>query len=176
MSRTVTLGALVLTAAVSFGLYQLSYRVQGQEDTLLKLNRTLNRDREAIEVLKAEWSYLSRPDALQQEADRFLALAPLQPSQILSPDQIAALPAADLFPPADAAVPLPLPRPPAPGVKPAPGLQNVPVARRLIPHPPRRAALAETIKGPEPAAALPVLAPILVNAEAASPADAGVAR
>ena len=84
MSRTLTVLALGLTAAMSFGLYQLSYAVQRLEDELEDLNRVLAQDRENIAVLHAEWSYLARPEALQDRARRHLALAPLEARQIVT--------------------------------------------------------------------------------------------
>jgi hypothetical protein len=72
MSRGLSLIALLLLAVVSFGLYQLSYEVQRLEEELIELNRALSQERETIGVLQAEWSYLSRPDYLQDKAQRLL--------------------------------------------------------------------------------------------------------
>ena len=88
MSRSVSVAALVLTAAVSYGLYHLSYEVQRLEDELIDYNRALLRDREAIQVLQAEWSYLTRPEVLQERANRNLQLQPLLPKQIATIEQI----------------------------------------------------------------------------------------
>lgn len=91
MSRSVTLGALIMTAAVSYGLYTLSYEVQRLEEELVDYNRVLLRDREAIQVLEAEWSYLTRPEALQARANRNLQLQPIAPRQIATFDQVPTL-------------------------------------------------------------------------------------
>lgn len=74
MSRGLSLIALLLLAAVSFGLYQLSYEVQRLEDELIEMNRALSQERETIGVLQAEWSYLSRPEYLQSKAQRLLEM------------------------------------------------------------------------------------------------------
>lgn len=74
MSRGLSLIALLLLAVVSFGLYQLSYEVQRLEEELIELNRALSQERETIGVLQAEWSYLSRPDYLQDKAQRLLEM------------------------------------------------------------------------------------------------------
>ncbi len=74
MSRGLSLIALLLLAVVSFGLYQLSYEVQRLEEELIELNRALSQERETIGVLQAEWSYLSRPDYLQDKAQRLLQM------------------------------------------------------------------------------------------------------
>ncbi|MGQ3070559.1 MAG: cell division protein FtsL [Ferrovibrionaceae bacterium] len=72
MSRAVTFVALALTAGVSYGLYQLSYEVQRLDDRLAGMNRQLAQERENIEVLNAEWSYMTRPDVLQERVERYL--------------------------------------------------------------------------------------------------------
>ncbi|QDO98179.1 hypothetical protein FNB15_13270 [Ferrovibrio terrae] len=74
MSRGLSIIALLLLAVVSFGLYQLSYEVQRLEEELIELNRALSQERETIGVLQAEWSYLSRPDYLQDKAQRLLEM------------------------------------------------------------------------------------------------------
>lgn len=83
MSRSLTFIAVAVTAAISFGLYQLSYEVQHLEDELAELSRALVQERENIAVLQAEWAYLTRPEALQDRAQRLLDLQPVAPGQIV---------------------------------------------------------------------------------------------
>ncbi|WP_300296157.1 hypothetical protein [Ferrovibrio sp.] len=89
MSRGLSLIALLLLAAVSFGLYQLSYEVQRLEEELIEMNRALSQERETIGVLQAEWSYLSRPEYLQDKAQRLLQMRPATAKDIVA---IEALP------------------------------------------------------------------------------------
>lgn len=141
MSRSLTVIAIALTGAVSFGLYQLSYEVQHREDELAELNRALVQERENIEVLRAEWSYVTRPDYLQDKAQRNLEMRPTVAKQIvgfadlptrqqrITPDSpgagmVSAKPKADpkanagkVAPPALPSVPVMAPQPPP--VKPA---------------------------------------------------------
>lgn len=83
MSRSLTVIAVAVTAAISFGLYQLAYEVQHLEDELAELSRALVQERENIAVLQAEWAYLTRPEALQDRAQRLLDLQPVTPNQIV---------------------------------------------------------------------------------------------
>ena len=158
MSRSLTVGALLLIAAVSIGLYQLSYMVRGLEGELIDLNRALRQDREAIQVLHAEWAYLSRPEALQQESDRYLHLVPLLPKQIITEPQIADLPDAGEF-----AVPLPLPRPGRPAAADVPLASLAPrgPASHGIPH---RALVRAPDPVPPAVAMPPTLRPVMANA------------
>lgn len=89
MSRGLSLIALLLLAAVSFGLYQLSYEVQRLEEELIEMNRALSQERETIGVLQAEWSYLTRPEYLQDKAQRLLEMRPATAKDIVA---IEALP------------------------------------------------------------------------------------
>jgi hypothetical protein len=95
MKRAMTLLFLALTALMSFALYQIADRVRAQEKELRALNRALMQERENIDVLKAEWSLMTRPERLEGLAGRHLALAPLKPSQVTKA-ALLPLPAEDL--------------------------------------------------------------------------------
>lgn len=117
MSRGLSIIALLLLAVVSFGLYQLSYEVQRLEEELIELNRALSQERETIGVLQAEWSYLSRPDYLQDKAQRLLEMRAANAKDIVAiealpwrQDRGTPLPAAPAIPalPPMAAAPTPV--------------------------------------------------------------------
>jgi cell division protein FtsL len=82
----------VLAALVGFGLFHVKYQVQALEDRLAKLNRSIVLEQEQIHVLRAEWTYLDRPERIEQLAKKYLELAPPKASQIGS---IAQLPMRD---------------------------------------------------------------------------------
>jgi cell division protein FtsL len=82
----------VLAALVGFGLFHVKYQVQALEDRLAKLNRAIVHEQEQIHVLRAEWTYLDRPERIEELAKKYLDLAPPKASQIGS---IAQLPMRD---------------------------------------------------------------------------------
>lgn len=87
MRRSLTLAALALLVATASGLYLVEHEVQGLERRLQRLNAELLASQQAIQVLKAEWSYLNQPDRLQELATRYaerLRLAPLDPTQVVT--------------------------------------------------------------------------------------------
>jgi hypothetical protein len=84
MTRLLTALGLVLTAAASFGLYQVKYQVQDMERNLASMKRQIVRDRAEMQVLDAEWSFLNKPERLQGLASRYLALAPIRSTQMAS--------------------------------------------------------------------------------------------
>ncbi|HYM30553.1 MAG TPA: hypothetical protein VEU47_04600 [Candidatus Cybelea sp.] len=121
MSRSLTVSAMIVLSAAAFGLYRLSYTVQRLEDELADYNRAILDDREAIQVLNAEWSYLTRPEALEELTRRNLDMHPLLPDQITS---LSALP--DRPPVAEAPPDAPQ-EPPAPAI-PLPKFKHPPAA------------------------------------------------
>ena len=84
MMRTSTLSILLLAVAIGVGLFMVKYRVQDLEDQLVTLNREIARDREAIQVLRAEWSHLNEPSRLKVLAERHLDMAPVLVEKVAS--------------------------------------------------------------------------------------------
>ncbi|MEH6545986.1 MAG: hypothetical protein V7701_06145 [Sneathiella sp.] len=80
--------SLLLVAAVSYGLYQLSYEVQSLEKNLASLDKNISDNRETIRILKAEWAYQNRPDVLQSLATTHLPLLLIAPYQVADLGQI----------------------------------------------------------------------------------------
>ena len=75
----------VFTAAgVGLGLFQLKYQVMNLEKDHQNIRRIIRETGEAIHVLKAEWAHLNDPERLQILCQRYLAVAPIQGSQLVS--------------------------------------------------------------------------------------------
>ncbi len=95
MRRLVTVASFVLALVLALSLYLIENQVQQMERELANLDAELLGNRRAIQVLKAEWSYLNRPERLQALAARHveaLALAPVSPDQIVQFDDLPARP------------------------------------------------------------------------------------
>ncbi len=76
--------------AVAVGLvFQIKYEVQDLEDRLARTQTRIQKDREALHVLRAEWSYLNQPQRIARLAQRHLEMIPLKAPQI---GRIASLP------------------------------------------------------------------------------------
>jgi hypothetical protein len=73
---------VALAALVSVALFVVKYEVRSLEQEFARLNREIQRNRDAIHVLRAEWSYLNRPDHLTEMAVRHLDLQPLLAGQM----------------------------------------------------------------------------------------------
>ncbi|CUU44118.1 putative secreted (periplasmic) protein [Blastochloris viridis] len=56
------------------GVYRVKYESTLQAERIAKLRGEIRKEKEAIALLRAEWSQLSRPDRIQELASRHLAL------------------------------------------------------------------------------------------------------
>ena len=82
MIRPATILIILLAASLSLTLFVVKYQVQDFEGELVEYNRDLTDDRQAIHVLKAEWSYLNQPARLRNLAERYLGLAAIETRQV----------------------------------------------------------------------------------------------
>ena len=82
MIRLSTVLWVGLAGAVGFGLYQLKHEVRALESDLVRLNRAVLVEQQAIHVLRAEWSYINQPQRLESLASRYLDLRPIKPAQL----------------------------------------------------------------------------------------------
>ena len=92
MRPVLTSAAVLLLGALSAGLYLLENETQRLQRRLAGLDRQVIGVEKSIQVLEAEWSYLNRPERLQDLAVRYvdrLGLKPIQPAQT---GPLAALP------------------------------------------------------------------------------------
>jgi len=92
-----------LAGAASFALFNVTFKVEKLEADLGELNRQILADQQSIHVLKAEWSYLDRPERLETLIEDHL---PDLKSGIASPtvgiDQLPKRDAAELYLPGQA--------------------------------------------------------------------------
>ncbi|MFQ5983893.1 MAG: hypothetical protein ACE5LL_00075 [Alphaproteobacteria bacterium] len=82
-----------LVGTMAVALFELKYEVQRLEDELAALDRDLLKSQGTIHVLRAEWSYLNRPDRLKDLAIRHLDLEPVTGAQIATLDALPLAPA-----------------------------------------------------------------------------------
>ena len=80
--RRTSIFSVFVAAIMSVALFYLKYEVTNLEGQLNKLNHSIISDREAVHVLKAEWSHLNDLDRLKDLAIRRLKLQETDPRQI----------------------------------------------------------------------------------------------
>lgn len=99
-------GSLLLFGAVAAALFLflVKHDVRQMEADLRETERDIQRQREAIQVLETEWSFLNRPGRIAELAARHLDLGPVAPEQVVTlddlprrrPEQQAAVPQSGL--------------------------------------------------------------------------------
>lgn len=82
MIRPTSAILLILAAAAGGALFHVSFEVSALDDRLAALNRDIKSDREAIHVLRAEWSFLNQPERIEELARRHLDLSPVSGTQL----------------------------------------------------------------------------------------------
>ena len=82
MIRPAMILITLLATSLSLTLFMVKYQVQDLEGELVEYNRSMTEDRQAIHVLKAEWSHLNQPSRLRDLAERYLGLGALDSGQI----------------------------------------------------------------------------------------------
>lgn len=78
---------LVLGCAAT--LYQLEFTTRGLEREIASTKRQISDKTEAIKLLNAEWSSLTRPERLQRLAEQELQMQTLKPQQIVRVEDLA---------------------------------------------------------------------------------------
>lgn len=85
----VVIAALVLAAGY---VYRIKFESTVQAERVAKLRGEVQRERDAIAILRAEWAKLDNPARVQGLAERHLALKPVRPQQFDSFDHLPAQP------------------------------------------------------------------------------------
>jgi hypothetical protein len=82
--RSYTLFTYALAVLMGVALFLTSERVQRAERVYNDIQEKLTVEREAYHILQTEWTYLNRPDRLEDLAVTHLKLAPLKPDATLT--------------------------------------------------------------------------------------------
>lgn len=88
MIRRSTIVWCGVAVAVGAGLIVIKHRVQELEDQLTMVNRDIAANREAMLVLGAEWSYLNRPERMEDLGIRLLGFTPVSADRTVSPEEL----------------------------------------------------------------------------------------
>jgi hypothetical protein len=87
--NVLAVGGLIGTAMWA---YSVKYETIYFAEQVKKLEKRLDRERDATSVLRAEWQHINRPARLQVLADRHLQLQAMQAAQIIQPQDLPAKP------------------------------------------------------------------------------------
>lgn len=83
MSRSTSL-FFVLSLILGCILFKVKHEVVEIEQKISKITQQIQREKESIHILKAEWSHLNEPQRLKNLAQKFLDITPMKTNQILA--------------------------------------------------------------------------------------------
>jgi hypothetical protein len=83
MTRLVLLAWILAGGAVAGFVFQMSNEVADLEKELTAVERDILGQQRALHVLRAEWSYLNRPERLSELSQKHLSLAPVPAERVI---------------------------------------------------------------------------------------------
>jgi cell division protein FtsL len=81
---------VVVTLGTASTLYNLEHATRAYERTIAKANAEMIDNADAIKLLKAEWSSLTRPERIQKLAEQQLGMKKQEPDQIVTAAELPA--------------------------------------------------------------------------------------
>jgi len=79
---------LALMVPAGFAIYQVKFEVQQLEASRRTLEKEIKAEKDAIRVLRAEWSHLNEPSRIESLSDRHLGLKPVDQQQMLAIEDV----------------------------------------------------------------------------------------
>ena len=89
MLRFVNICLVLGLVALAYVIYQVKYEARGLDEEIAGLSKKIEAERDAIAVLRAEWSLLNRPERIERLAEKYLKLNPAQPRQLVTLDTLS---------------------------------------------------------------------------------------
>ena len=82
MLRFLNIAAILALVGSAIYAYSIKYQTSYRAEQIAKTKLEIKAEHDAIAVLRAEWSFMTRPERVQQLADRYLDLQPLTADKI----------------------------------------------------------------------------------------------
>ncbi len=133
MLRCVNICLVLGLVALAYGIYQVKYEARGLDADIAALGKKIDEERDAIAVLRAEWSLLNRPERIERLAQKYLKLAPSKPFQLVTLDTVTEHDFDRTR--VEVAASAPAAKPAKTAVKPTPAVATVPAAGETAPWP-----------------------------------------
>lgn len=77
--------------ALVYTIYGLKYESRALQQRVAEVKQSIRVERDAVAILRAEWSHLNRPKRIERLARKHLGLKPLKARQFLTARQYQAL-------------------------------------------------------------------------------------
>src|SRR5262245_27545696 len=84
MLRFVNVCLVLGLLALAYVIYEVKYEARALDVEIAQLRQDIEVERDAVAVLRAEWSLLNRPERIERLAEKYLKVAPAKPSQLVT--------------------------------------------------------------------------------------------
>src|SRR5207342_1009327 len=88
MLRFVNICLVLALVALAYVIYEGKYEARALDEDIGGLRKDIETERDAVAVLRAEWSLLNRPERIERLAQKYLKLAPAKPTQLVTVDTV----------------------------------------------------------------------------------------
>ena len=89
MLRFVNICLVLALVALAYVIYEGKYEARALDEDIGGLRKDIETERDAVAVLRAEWSLLNRPERIERLASKHLKLAPARPQQLVTLDTVS---------------------------------------------------------------------------------------
>jgi cell division protein FtsL len=89
MLRFVNICLVLALVALAYVIYEGKYEARAFDEDIGSLRKDIETERDAVAVLRAEWSLLNRPERIERLAEKHLNLAPARPQQLVTLDTVS---------------------------------------------------------------------------------------
>jgi cell division protein FtsL len=89
MLRFINICLVVTLVALAYVIYDGKYEARALDEDIGGLRKDIETERDAVAVLRAEWSLLNRPERIERLAAKHLKLAPARPQQLVTLDTVS---------------------------------------------------------------------------------------
>src|SRR5262245_50281318 len=89
MLRFINICLVVALVALAYVIYEGKYEARALDEDIGGLRKDIETERDAVAVLRAEWSLLNRPERIERLAQKHLKLAPARPQRLVTLDTVS---------------------------------------------------------------------------------------
>ena len=88
MMKLVNIALVLAALLMAFALYKVKYDAVASVREIAVLKAEIAREKETINILRAEWSHLNQPERVERLARKFIGLDMLSADQIMRMNQL----------------------------------------------------------------------------------------
>jgi cell division protein FtsL len=89
MLRFVNICLVLALVALAYVIYEGKYEARALDEDIGGLRKKIETERDAVAVLRAEWSLLNRPERIERLAKKHLKLNPARPQQLVTVETVS---------------------------------------------------------------------------------------